>query len=152
MNIKKLSAILILLLSAAGCVSARNHIADVHSETERELTVGVVQKEIRQGMYQDQVASALGSPNIVTRDEDGLETWIYHKIATQASYSNSRAGLAGGVGAGVPAGTSLILALTGGSYDQSAGASATTQKTLTVVIKYNKSGTVSSATYHASTF
>ncbi len=139
-------------LIGSGCVSARNHLEDVHSNSERELTVGVVQKEIRQGMYQDQVAEALGSPNIVTRDEEGLETWIYHKIATQASYSNSDAGYRGGVGAGIPAGSTLIVALVGGGYDQAAGASATTQKTLTVVIKYSKAGTVNSATYHSSTF
>ena len=145
-----LMAIGVLTLSA--CVSARNHVADVHSSTERELTAGVVQKEIRQGMYQDQVAEALGSPNIVSRDESGLETWIYHKIATQASYSNSRMGAVGGVGAGVPIGASLLLSLVGGSYDQSAGASATTQKTLTVVIKYSAAGTVQSATFHSSTF
>jgi outer membrane protein assembly factor BamE (lipoprotein component of BamABCDE complex) len=150
---KKLLALLSLtLVSASSCVSARNHVNDVHSTTERELTVGIVQKEIRQGMYQDQVAQALGSPNIVTKDENGQETWIFSKIATQASYSNSRAGGFGGLGAGVPVGASLLIGLGGGSYDESAGASATTQKNLTVVIKFTPKGTVQSATYHASTF
>lgn len=152
MKVKMLILSSAIMIVSTGCVSARNHINDVHSTTERELTVGVVQKEIRQGMYQDQVAQALGSPNIVTKDESGQETWIFHKIATQASYSNSRAGGFGGLGAGVPVGASLLLGLGGGSYDTSAGASATTQKTLTVVIKFTPKGTVQSATYHASTF
>ena len=55
------------------------------------MTVGVVQREIHTGLTQDQVAEALGSPNIVTRDASGNETWIYDKIATEASYSNSSA-------------------------------------------------------------
>ena len=42
-------------------------------------------------MTQDQVAAALGSPNIVTRDAAGRETWIYDKIASEASYSSSDA-------------------------------------------------------------
>lgn len=149
---EKMALLVMASLVLNACVSARNHVADVHSTTEQELTAGVVQKEIRQGMYQDQVAQALGSPNIVTRDESGMDTWIYHKIATQASYSNSRMGAVGGVGAGVPIGASLILSMVGGSYDQNAGASATTQKTLTVIIKYSKEGTVNSATFHSSTF
>ncbi len=41
------------------------------------MTVGIVQKEIRIGMSQADVAAALGSPNIVTRDSEGKETWIY---------------------------------------------------------------------------
>lgn len=149
---EKLAILVISSLVLNACVSARNHVADVHSTTDQELTAGIVQREIRQGMHQDQVAQALGSPNIVSRDESGMETWIYHKIATQASYSNSRMGAVGGVGAGVPVGPSLILSMIGGSYDQSAGASATTQKTLTVIIKYSKEGAVSSATFHSSTF
>ena len=64
----------------------------LHSEKEREMTVGIVQKEIRQGMSQGEVASALGSPNIVTKDQNGSQTWIYDKIASEVSYSNDHGG------------------------------------------------------------
>ena len=36
-----------------------------------KLTVGVVQKEIQEGMPATDVAIALGSPNIVKKDPDG---------------------------------------------------------------------------------
>ena len=74
-----------LALLAAGCMTAAEHQQSLGSTGEREMTLGVVQKEIYTGLTQDQVAAALGSPNIVARRR-GRETWIYDKIATEASY------------------------------------------------------------------
>jgi hypothetical protein len=131
-----------------GCINAADHQKELHSTQEREMTVGVVQKEIHVGMSQADVASALGSPNIVTRDSEGKETWIYDKIATEASYSNSK-GFIGGSGVGVgPSGGGLIL----GGVSKEAGATSTTQKTLTVIIKFAKSNLVESFSYHSSKF
>lgn len=136
-----------------GCATAAQHQQELGTAQEREMTVGIVQKEIRVGMSQADVASALGSPNIVTRDSEGKETWVYDKIATEASYSQSGGGLGGGVGAGGVAGNALILGGVGGSYGKSAGAVGTTQKTLTVIIKFAKdTGLVESFSYHASKF
>jgi len=150
--------IIILLISLAigginfGCMTAAQHQQELGSTHEREMTVGIVQKEIRKGMSQADVAIALGSPNIVTNDGSGKETWIYDKIATEASYSSSSGGISGGVGAGGLAGSALILGGVGGGYSKSAGASSTTQKTLTVVIKFDDRKNVESFSYHASKF
>ena len=57
-----------LFSTMLGCTTAAQHQQSLHSAQEREMTVGVVQKEIRQGMSQADVAGALGSPNIVTKD------------------------------------------------------------------------------------
>lgn len=135
-----------------GCMTAAQHQQELGSTKEREMTVGIVQKEIHVGMSQADVAMALGSPNIVTNDGSGKETWIYDKIATEASYSTSRGGVGGGVGAGGLAGSALILGGVGGGYSKSAGASSTTQKTLTVVIKFDNKKKVDSFSYHASKF
>ena len=121
---------------AAGCTTAAQHQASLGSTAEREMTLGVVQKEIRAGLTQEEVAQALGSPNIVTRDAQGQETWIYDKIATEASYSSSNA-----------YGTILIL-----GAGTAAGASASSQKTLTVVIKFGTDERVASFSYHSSRF
>jgi outer membrane protein assembly factor BamE (lipoprotein component of BamABCDE complex) len=126
---------ILLLAAAVGGTTAAEHQQQLGSTAEREMTVGVVQREIRAGLSQDQVAEALGSPNIVTRDAAGNETWIYDKIASEASYSNSSA-----------YGTILIL---GGGARQ---ASATTQRTLTVVIKFDANRLVDTFSYHASKF
>jgi len=73
-------------LGVLGC-SAKD--SDLQSTKEREMTLGVVQKEVKVGMSQADVATSLGSPNIVTKDGEGNETWIYDKIASEASYSRS---------------------------------------------------------------
>ncbi|MCP4641684.1 MAG: outer membrane protein assembly factor BamE [bacterium] len=117
------------------------------------MTVGLVQKEIRVGMTGAEVAAALGSPNIVTRDNKGKESWVYDKIATEASYSQSSGG--GGAsagGAGLTGGNVLLLGTLSGNYGRQSGASATTQKTLTVIIRFDDNSTVESFSYHSSTF
>ena len=125
-----------LALLAGGCITAAEHQQGLGSSAEREMTLGVVQKEIYNGLTQDQVAAALGSPNIVTRDAEGRETWIYDKIATEASYSNSNA-------------YGTILVLGAGS---NAGAAGSTQKTLTVLIKFGQDLKVETFSYHSSKF
>ena len=152
-NIVAGSGSLVLLLTNVGCMTAAGHASQLHSERERRMTVGVVQKEIRAGMSQADVAAALGSPNIVTKDADGKETWIYDKIATEASYSTDSGGIGGtAAGGGVPGGRTLVLGGVGTGYRKSAGAAATTQRTLTVIIKFNERALVDSFTYHASRF
>ena len=119
-----------------GCTTAAQHQQSLGSTAEREMTLGIVQKEIHVGLAQDEVASSLGSPNIVTRDAQGHETWIYDKVASEASYSRSDA-----------YGTILIL-----GAGQAAGAASSTQKTLTVVIKFDADQRVENFSYHASRF
>ena len=125
----------IFALTMIGC-STVDHRSNLHSVKEQEMTVGKVQKEIRVGMSGAQVAEALGSPNIVTKDDGGDETWVYDKIATEASYSENSSG--------------LFLILYGSS--SRSGAAATTQRTLTVVIKFDANSKVKSFSYHASKF
>jgi outer membrane protein assembly factor BamE (lipoprotein component of BamABCDE complex) len=71
-----------LALTGAGCMSASEHRAAVEEPAGERLTVGTVQKEIRVGMSGAEVAAVLGSPNIVSTDEERREVWIYDKIAT----------------------------------------------------------------------
>ena len=99
------------------------------------MTLGQAQKEIRKGMMQDQVAIGIGSPNIVTQDKDGKETWIYDKIATQVRSSGS---------------SGLILYFqTGADYVERHDSS---QQTLTIVIKFDQDKRVDSISYHSSRF
>jgi len=134
-----LLAALVATLLISGCATAPQHAQDVaagRGEGDR-LTAGVVQREIREGMSGADVAAALGSPNIVTRDADGRETWVYDRISTEQVFSSSR----GGVNA-------LFLA----GVNQSAGAASTSQRTLTVVIRFDSAGRVSNFSYRSSSF
>lgn len=131
-------------------MTAADHQASLHSAKEREMTLGIVQKDIRTGMSQADVAEALGSPNIVTKDSDGNESWIYDKIATEVSYSRDSGGIFGAVGAGIE--SWRLVPVGGAGYSKSAGAASQTQKTLTVVIKFDENSLVKSLSYHSSKF
>lgn len=137
-----------VVAALAGCA----HEKSLHSAKERKMTLGIVQKEIHVGMSSIEVAEALGSPNMVRRDAEGRETWIYDKIATEASYKNSSTNVGAGVsGAGMP-GNVLLLGTISGGRSGSKGASATTQKTLTVIIRFDANDAVESFSYHSSAF
>lgn len=142
----------LILFSMLGCMSAGEHAQSLHSSADRDFTLGLVQTRIAKGMSQADVAEALGSPNIASKDSVGDESWIYDKIASEASYSSDRGGVSGLAGAGGYAGDTLILGGLGGSYSRAAGATATTQRTLTVVIKFDERKKVKDFSYHSSKF
>ena len=134
-----------IILPLMGCMSAHQHYQQTHGAQERQMTVGIVQKEIRKGMSAANVAEVLGSPNIVTTDAEGREVWVYDKISTDVTYSNDTGGL-GAIGGTAGGG------LGSGSYSRSAGAQSKTQRTLTVVIKFDEQKKVRDFAYHASRF
>jgi outer membrane protein assembly factor BamE (lipoprotein component of BamABCDE complex) len=139
----------VMALLVAGCASTGlDTKPGSPASVEREFTLGLVQKEIRVGMSQTDVAGALGSPNIVTRDVGGHEAWVYDKIATEASYSRSSEGALGSASV-VPA-NALLLGIVGGSRSQ--GRSVTSQRTLTVILRFDGGGLVESFSFHASRF
>jgi outer membrane protein assembly factor BamE (lipoprotein component of BamABCDE complex) len=149
-------SIALLALSSSliyGCMGASGHAKEVQdATTDDRLTVGVVQREVREGMSGAEVAAVLGSPNIVSTDENRREVWIYDKIATDHVYSTDQGGVSALIlGGGVPAGA-LVGGAVGGSYGRSSGASSTSQRTLTVIIKFDDSGKVRDFAYHASRF
>jgi outer membrane protein assembly factor BamE (lipoprotein component of BamABCDE complex) len=139
--------VLFLAVLLTGCETAGNHRKALDDSSEQKITLGVAQKEIKVGMSQGDVAKALGSPNMVTKDKDSIETWIYDKVSTDYAYSTSSGGLSSlilGFGSGVAGGL-------GGGVSKNAGAASRTQRTLTIIIKFNKAE-VSEFTYNATSF
>ena len=137
--ISRLLALSLTICVAVGCASASQHAVDVAQAQEvgTRLTVGTVQREIRVGMSNAQVAEVLGAPNVVTTDDLRRETWAYDRISTQTAYSGS----SGGVNA-------LFLAGVGGR----AGAVSTSQRTLTVIIRFDETGRLRDFSYRSSSF
>jgi outer membrane protein assembly factor BamE (lipoprotein component of BamABCDE complex) len=139
---------LISLTLIQGCKSAADHRRDVRDDTGEKVTVGKVQAEIKTGMSGAEVVAILGSPNIVTTDEERREAWVYDKFATESAYSTSSGGV-----------SVLVLgligdALAGGnpSSRSSTGASSKSQRTLTIIIKFDKNKKVRDFAYHSSSF
>ncbi len=138
----------LLISLVTACQTASSHRQQVQDDTGDRVTVGKVQKEIRVGMSGAEVAEVLGSPNIVSTDEERREVWIYDKIATDRAYSESR----GGVSALILGWGGSAAAAASGNVSSSAGASSTSQRTLTVIIKFDKEGKVRDFAYHTSRF
>jgi outer membrane protein assembly factor BamE (lipoprotein component of BamABCDE complex) len=128
-----------LAIFAAACTPAAEHANEVTAgrNAQDRMTLGAVQREIRVGMSGSDVAAALGSPNIVTNDDRRRETWVYDRISTEQVYSSSAAGV-------------NVLFLAGAS--SRAGASQTSQRTLTVIIRFDEAAKVRDFNYRSSSF
>jgi len=133
---QKICCFILTILVLSGCETASSHLKSVKSDAGDRITVGKVQREIRIGMSSAQVIETLGSPNVVSTDENRLEVWVYDKIATDVSYSNSNGGVW------------LIFGAIGGN----SGAASTSQRTLTIVIKFDADKKVRDFAYHSSSF
>lgn len=119
-----------------GCGADRHARATQAALDGDRLTLGSVQKDIRKGMNATEVLEAMGSPNIVTSGENGTETWVYDKIATDTVHSKSNGW--------------WFMLVAGGS--SGSGASSSSQRTLTVIIKFDREKLVSDLAYHSSRF
>ena len=116
-----------VIIVMCGC-SAQYHAKNVQAGLDgNRLTTGVVQSEIKKGMTSAQVAEVLGSPNIVSTDENGNEVWIYDKHATDVVAEGSR-------------------------WFVSAASASKSQRTLTIIINFDGSGKLSDVAYHSSRF
>ncbi len=151
-GVVRIGVVSLVACLATGCMTAQEHQAAVSGSDKNRLTAGVVQREIRVGMSGEEVVSALGSPNIVTTDEKRRESWVYDRFATETVYSSSAGGVNALIFGGFPAGGGVAGGGVGGGVSQRAGASSTTQRTLTVVIKFDDAKRVRDFAYRQSSF
>lgn len=138
-NVSSVAAPAVLALAigsgvAAGIVGCK-HPAPPAEQAE-QLTVGKVQGEIKVGMDAASVAEILGSPNIVTTDEKRREVWIYDKVSSETVDTSNSFG-----------GSIIIL---GGATSQEQRSK--TQKTLTIIIKFDEEKKVRDFAYNYSQF
>lgn len=126
---------------------------------ERGLTLGLVQKYVHNGMTQDEVVVALGSPNIVTQDANGKETWIYDKMSSSIT-DRCKCESAMENATFIRNGWHNVLTLvTLGLINRNVKPElkdvsqiVSSQNTLTIVIKFDKNNCVESFSYHSSKF
>ena len=147
-SIMKTMLVKLPLLAAAallvvGC-SATQHRNEVQDDSADRITVGTVQREIRVGMSSGEVAAILGAPNIVSTDAERREVWIWDKISSEVSYSRSSGVIAG-----------LVIGSSGGGVgggSKNAGAASSSQRTLTVIVKFDETDRVRDFSYRTSSF
>lgn len=148
----RLFSVVLSTFLLTGCMTTGEHRAAVRDEGGDRLTAGKVQREVKVGMTNAQVVEVLGSPNLVSTDEKRREVWVYDKISTESAYSTSSGGVSALILGGAAGGGLLGGGLGGGNYNQGAGASSTTQRTLTVIIKFDDQGKVRDFAYRQSSF
>lgn len=136
-------AYLLLSFLLISCASTQQ----VVQEDSNRLTLGKVQQTLKKGMKQDEIIASLGSPNLVTRDSAGLETWIYDKLRTEVSSESSS------VGGGVIGGGLVGQGILGGAISASSNTASQirSQKTLTVILKF-KNQTLTDFSYNSTSF
>ena len=139
---KRIGGAVVLALLVAGATSADESPVKAG---EKQFTLGLVQQLLRVGMSQTELAAAIGSPNMVTRSGDGREAWAYDKVASETTHDGWRiGGGALGTASGASAG---ILAIPFGAREKSH--TRTSQRTLTIVVRFTTAGVVESFSYHA---
>jgi hypothetical protein len=143
------TVVVALVVVAVGVVPAgAGDRAKAKEAPSSAFTVGVVQKELRPGLSQADVAERLGAPNILTRDGEGREAWVYDKVSSETEASSGSIGIAGG-GMGVG---STFLGLLGINASKRSDKARSSQRTLTVVVRFSAAGTVETFTWHDSRF
>lgn len=107
-----------------------------YNANEERITVAKAQREIKIGMTSSDVIEVLGSPNMVTTDEQRRETWVYDRVSTNVQSSSSHTGV-------------WLLVFGTGSKDTKASSS---QRTLTIIVKFDNDNKVRDFAYRTSTF
>lgn len=110
---------------------------------EQNLTLGTVQSGIYIGMSGAEVAEILGSPNIVSTDQFRNEVWIYDRFSTESVKTEEPGTLA------FLQQFANVDSFTASSRRQT---ESTSQKALTIIIKFDGHGQVRDYAYHVSRF
>ena len=129
---------ILLAVLLSGCMAAGDHAAQVGAGggADERLALGTVQREIRVGMTNADVVAVLGAPNMVTTDERRRENWVYDRVSSESVYSSS-------------AGGANVLFLGAGA---SSGAARRSQRTLTIIIRFDEASRVRDFSYRSSSF
>lgn len=140
-----------VIVCLSGCVAADKHLSDVQPVEGQRLTIAAAQSIIS-GMSGAEVIDKLGAPNILSTDKEGREVWVYDKVSTQTTFSNSSVGAGAGAGGVFDSVGGAIAGVLGLEGNRSAGATATTQRSLSVVVRFDHDKAVESVAYRASRF
>ena len=131
--VKNSLALIVLAGLLTGCVTPPAPVTVRNSE----LTHGNVQMNLEVGRTsQTEVLETFGAPNITSIDGTGQEVWTYQRHATVAQSSSSKG--------------YWTIVLAGGS--STASGFEQTQRTITLIIKFDSDGVVSDFKSRSSNF
>jgi len=118
-----LNAIFSLLLTACTS-SAPLAVIPARKVEAQKVTLGNVQMTVKKGATNSDVINALSSPNIITSNSDGTETWVYDKLMVEAEYAEGA----------------------------NSGVAVKSTRTMMVVIKFDKNSRVDTVQYRQTSY
>lgn len=121
--------------------------------TASALSYGTVTSQVQKGKTtQVELLQVFGGPNISTTDRDGVETWVYERTATQTDVQANTQSAQGAASLG--AFFKFVNVDVSGSTGRSSSASSTASsvRSLTVIVKFAADKTVADYSVRASTF
>ena len=121
--------------------------------TASALSYGTVTSQVQKGRTtQMELLQVFGGPNISTTDRDGVETWVYERTATQTDVQANTQSAQGAASLG--AFFKFVNVDVSGSTGRSSSASSTASsvRSLTVIVKFAADKTVADYSVRASTF
>lgn len=117
------------------------------------LSYGVVTSTVERGKTtQLELIQMFGGPNISTTDGDGVETWVYERSVSQIDAASKSNHWQAAANLGVSFGHAQIGALGGGGSSGSGASTASSFRSLTVIVKFNPNKTVKDYSVRASQF
>ena len=129
MKLLKISLVGIAASTLFGCAQAPIATIPARQIETQKITLGNVQQVVKKGAPKEDVIAALSSPNIVTSNPDGTETWVYDKVSTEAE---------------VVANSSFFRG------DSAVAVKST--RTMIVVIRFDKTNKVDTVTYRQTSY
>jgi hypothetical protein len=117
------------------------------------LSYGTVTATVVKGKTtQADLLQMFGGPNISTVDNEGVETWVYERSVSQTDVTSKNQNWQAAANLGAAFGHFTAGASAGAGQDTSAASTATSFRSLTVIVRFNGDKTVKDFSARASQF
>jgi hypothetical protein len=159
------STLVPLMLFACACMSppklpeqatpAPTHTPIVAPQpaTPSALSYGTVTSQVRKGeTTQLDLVQLFGAPSISTYDSAGIETWVYEKTVTQTDVQANSKAVQGAANLGLFFNWGQAGGGVAGGQSSQAASTASSVRSITVIVKFNAQKIVSDYSVRASYF
>ncbi len=158
---------LVLAVLVAGCMNAgppapvpppetpagQAVSAPTGNSTVSALSYGAVTSQVvKDKTTQSDLLQAFGGPSISTMDSDGVESWVYERSVTETDVSARSGNWQAAANLGVFFGHISAGAGASGGQSTTASSTASSFRSLTVIVKFNPNKTVKDYSVRASQF
>jgi len=140
-------------VSAQATPAAQSVSAPPAQTSASALSYGAVTSQVvKDKTTQIDLLQMFGGPSISTVDNDGVETWVYERSVTQTDVSSRSQNWQAAANMGIFFGHASGGVSGGGGQSAGATSTASSFRSLTVIVKFNSNKTVKDYSVRASQF